>query len=139
MLGFLIVGEIGRMRPKFATPPPVKGIKEAGLGEFGYAPITAQAAGFAGAGFSEPLAVKQSLALTDAVSRFLPSKFSESSAMFRYAISVTTAPDRRTTDLPWLPKRACKGPLWKFGLQAIPRRGCQLLLSWPQTGIRPLL
>lgn len=76
MFGFLIVGEIGRMRPKLPPPPLVKGNKEAGFGEFGYAPITAHAAGLAGAGFNPPLAVKQSLAFTDAVSRFLPSKFS---------------------------------------------------------------
>src|SRR5690348_15576621 len=100
MLGFLIVGDIGRMRPKLPTPPPVKGTKDAGLGAFGYAVSTTQACGLAGAGFAEPFARKQSFAAIDAVNRFLPSKFSESSAMFKYAISVTTAPESRTTDLP---------------------------------------
>ncbi len=71
------------MRPKLATPPPVKGIKEAGLGACGYAVNTVHSCGLAGPGFGEPFARKQSFAAMDAVSRFFPSKFSESSAMFK--------------------------------------------------------
>src|ERR1700687_4781542 len=66
-----------------------------------------------------------------------PSKFSESSTMFRYASSVTSAAEARTTDLPGFPNSVCRNPELKFGLQASPSRGCQLLWSEEQAGMIP--
>src|SRR5882724_6662992 len=101
------------MRP---NPPAavVKGSRFVGAGAFGNAVSTLHAAALAGngVGFALPLAVKQSDAgaLMVDVFRFLPSKLSESSTTFRYAISVTTAPDARITDLPGPPKTRCRIP-----------------------------
>src|ERR1700680_811482 len=72
------------------------------------------------------------------VKRVLPSKINELTTTLRFTISVTLPPAARITDLPGSPKSQCMTPCSKFGLQAMPRRGCQLLLSDPQDGIRPL-
>src|SRR6266436_8235678 len=101
------------MRPKLPVAV-VNGSSAVADGDLGKDVRTAQAWGLPELGFAEPLGKKHPvwfpmLSVWNAgyaiveVFRFLPSKFSESSTTFRYAISVTTAPDARITDLPESP------------------------------------
>src|SRR5271154_4390051 len=105
-----MLGDNGRTRPKLLLSLARKGCKLAALGSFGYAAKTAQAAGLEGIGLIAPDRVKQSFAAMLVVKKFVPSKIRESTTRLRKAISVTTAPAARITDLPWSPNRACRNP-----------------------------
>jgi len=86
-----VLVEMGRMRPKDLIGKGLSEASWAGGGMFG---------AFARIAGSVLVAVKS----------VVPSKFRESSTMFRYASSVTSATDARITDLPGLPNSVCMKP-----------------------------
>src|SRR5258708_32315842 len=109
---------MGRMRPKLLIGNGLRGVNWEAGGAFG---------AFARIAGSDVTTVKS----------VVPSKFRESRTIFRYASSVTSATEARTTDLQGFPNRVCMNPELKFGLHASPSRGCQLLWSEPQAGMIP--